>query len=89
MELAKDLFLTDERAPYLSLVLVSRDLDSHRLLSGLSPEETAALHGALASSAAAVRSVLTDAWQRQEARTAECRPRNAELNQNAELGTRK
>ena len=64
MELAKDLFLTDERAPYLSLVLVSRDLDSHRLLSGLSPEESAALHSALAASAATVRSVLGEAWKR-------------------------
>ena len=64
MELAKDLFLTDARSPYLSLALVSRDLDSHRLLSGLSAEESAALHTALAASAAAVRGVLADAWKR-------------------------
>jgi hypothetical protein len=64
MELAKDLFLTDERAPYLSLVLASRDLDSHRLLTGLTPEEIALLHSALAASAASVRALLADAWKR-------------------------
>jgi len=62
MELAKDLFLTDERAPYLSLVLSSRDLDGHRLLSGLTPEELNTLHAALAAAADSVRAVLTKAW---------------------------
>jgi hypothetical protein len=64
MELAKDLFLTDARAPYFSLVLASRDLDSHRLLSGLTPEELAAVHAALAAGAASVRAALVDAWTR-------------------------
>lgn len=64
MELAKDLFLTDARAPYLSLVLASRDLDAHRLLSALSAEEELALHAALAASAASVREVLAAAWAR-------------------------
>ena len=65
MELAKDLFLTDARAPFLSLLLVSRDLEAHRLLSGLTADETTALHAALADGAAAVRAVLATAWARQ------------------------
>ena len=64
MELAKDLFLTDERAPYLSLVLASRDLDSHRLLSGLTPEELTTLHAALAAGAESVRAILAQALSR-------------------------
>ena len=65
MELAKDVFLTDARSPYLSLLLASRDLEAHRLLSGLTAEETAALHAALADGAAAVRDVLATALARQ------------------------
>jgi len=65
MELAKDLFLTDARAPYLALVLGSRDLDAHRLLSALTPDEERALHAALATAAASVREVLAAAWARQ------------------------
>jgi hypothetical protein len=65
MELAKDLFLTDARSPFLSLVLASRDLDAHRLLSGLSDEEDLALHEALAAGAASVRQVLEAALARQ------------------------
>ena len=64
MELAKDLFLTDARAPYLSLVLVSRDLDAHRLLCGLTPDEETALNAALAAGATAVRAVLSTALER-------------------------
>jgi hypothetical protein len=64
MELAKDVFLTDARAPYLSLVLASRDLDAHRLLSGLTADEELALHEALAASASAVRDLLAAAWSR-------------------------
>ena len=65
MELAKDVFLTDARSPYLSLLLASRDLDAHRLLSGLTADEEAALHAALASGVAAVRAVLSTALARQ------------------------
>jgi len=65
MELAKDLFLTDARAPYLSLVLASRDLDAHRLLCALTADEEAALHAALAASATAVMAVLSTALGRQ------------------------
>jgi hypothetical protein len=65
MELAKDLFVTDARAPYLSLVLASRDLDAHRLLSGLTADEELALHAALAAGVASVRDVLAAAWARQ------------------------
>lgn len=65
MELVKDLFLTDGREPYLSLALASRDLASHRLLSGLTEEESAALHDALNAGASAVRTVLARAWARQ------------------------
>lgn len=64
MELAKDLFLTDARAPYLSLALISRDLEAHRLLSGLTADEQLALHTALAAGAASVREVLAAAWAR-------------------------
>jgi len=65
MEFAKDLFLTDARSPYLSLLLASRDLDAHRLLSALTPDEEAALHAALADGVAAVRAVLATAMARQ------------------------
>ena len=65
MEFAKDLFLTDARSPYLSLALASRDLDAHRLLSSLTPDEETALHAALAAGASAVRTVLSTAWARQ------------------------
>ena len=67
MEISKDVFLTDNRAPYLSLVLASRDLAAHRLLTGLTDGEREDLHRTLADSAAAVRQMLRTAWTRLEA----------------------
>ena len=65
MEVSKDLFLTDAREPYLSVTVASRDLASHRLLSGLTDEEIDALRDALNAGVTAVRDVLARAWARQ------------------------
>ena len=63
MEVAKDVFLTDGRAPYLTLTLASRDLAAHGLLTELPADDLARLHAVLAEAAAAVRALLGSAWQ--------------------------
>jgi len=66
MELSRDLFLTDGRTPYLSLTLASRDLDSHRLLTGLTPDERMRLLDVLTNAASVLSDLLRRAHARQE-----------------------
>jgi hypothetical protein len=66
MELAKDVFLSDHRAPYLALTLASRDLAAHSLLSDLSSDEREQVHAVLANAAATIADLLRAACARRE-----------------------
>ena len=39
MDITRDVFLSDARTPYFTLTLTSRDLQSHSILSSLTPDE--------------------------------------------------
>ena len=58
MEITRDLFPTDERVPYLTLSLASRDLASHNLLTSLTPAEREQSGAALSAAGAAIVRVL-------------------------------
>ena len=64
MEITRDLFLTDARAPYFTVALASRDLDAHRTLSSLTPAEHERLGEALTAAAATITDVLRAAYAR-------------------------
>jgi hypothetical protein len=64
MEIAKDLFLTDGRAPHLAIAVASRDLEGHRLLSALTGDERGELHRLMNEHGAAVRRLLGGVWAR-------------------------
>jgi hypothetical protein len=66
MELTKDVFLSDGRAPYLVLTLASRDLAAHSLLTALPPEDRARVHAVLAEAAGTIVKLLGPAWERHE-----------------------
>jgi hypothetical protein len=66
MELTKDLFVSDGRAPHLTLTLGSRDLTAHALLTALSTDERAQVHHALSTAAAVIVGLLGPAWTRHE-----------------------
>jgi len=65
VEIAKDIFLTDAREPYLTITLTSRDLLAHRLLTSLTREERERLNQLLLEQAAAVRAVLQESLANQ------------------------
>jgi hypothetical protein len=58
MDITRDLFPTDERSPYLTLTLASRDIASHNLLTRLSDHERQRISDALAAAGAVVLDVL-------------------------------
>jgi hypothetical protein len=58
MEITRDLFPTDDRSPYLTLTLASRDLASHNLLTSLTAPERERIAEALSSAGAAIVRVL-------------------------------
>jgi hypothetical protein len=64
MEITRDLFLSDARAPYFTVALGSRDLDAHRTLSSLTPAEHERLGEALTAVAATMADVLRSAYAR-------------------------
>jgi hypothetical protein len=64
MDITRDLFLTDARAPYFTVVLASRDLEAHRTLSSLTPAEHERLGEALTAAAAAMADVLREVYAR-------------------------
>jgi hypothetical protein len=64
MEITRDLFLTDARAPYFTMALASRDLEAHRTLSSLTPAEHERLGEALTAAAATMADVLRAAYAR-------------------------
>jgi hypothetical protein len=70
MEISRDLFLTDDRTPYLTLALSSRDVVAHNLLTSLTAAERERLGHALADASTAVMEVLRPA----HARHASARP---------------
>ena len=65
MDITRDLFLTDARAPYFTLTLASRDLEAHSILSGLTAAEHDTVSDALTAAAAAVVEVLRNAGARE------------------------
>jgi hypothetical protein len=58
MEITRDLFPTDDRSPYLTLTLTSRDLASHNLLTSLTAPERERIAEALSTAGAAIVRVL-------------------------------
>ena len=58
MDITRDVFLTDARAPYFTLTLASRDLEAHGILSGLTAAEHERVADALTAAASAVVDVL-------------------------------
>jgi hypothetical protein len=66
MEIVRDVFLTDAREPLVTVSVMSRDLEAHRLLSGLSEEEKQELNELLREHAAAVRRLLRSALERRK-----------------------
>ena len=58
MEISRDLFSTDERSPYFTLTLASRDIASHNLLTSLTAVERERIGGALNAAAAEIVGVL-------------------------------
>jgi hypothetical protein len=61
MEITRDVFPTDDRAPYLTLTLSSRDITAHNLLTGLRADEREKIAEALAAAAATIVDVLRNA----------------------------
>ena len=61
MEITRDVFPTDDRAPYLTLTLGSRDLAAHNLLTGLHADDRERIAEALAVAASAIITVLQGA----------------------------
>ena len=64
MEITRDLFLTDDRTPYLTLAVTSRDILAHNLLTSLTAAERDRLGDALTSASVAVLEVLRAAYAR-------------------------
>ena len=64
MEITRDLFLTDDRTPHLTLALTSRDVVAHNLLTSLTAAERERLGHALADATVAVLEVLKAAHGR-------------------------
>jgi hypothetical protein len=64
MEITRDLFLTDARAPYFTVSLASRDLEAHRTMSSLTPAEHERLGEALTAAATTMADVLRAAHAR-------------------------
>jgi hypothetical protein len=64
MEITRDVFPTDDRAPYLTLTLASRDLAAHNLLTGLQADERERIAEALSVAAATIVNVLRGAHHR-------------------------
>ena len=60
MEITRDLFPTDERSPYLTLTLASRDLASHNLLTSLPTAERDRIAEALSTAGTAIVRVLRE-----------------------------
>jgi hypothetical protein len=58
MEITRDVFPTDDRSPYLTLTLASRDLAAHNLLTGLESAERERIAEALGVAAAAIIHIL-------------------------------
>jgi hypothetical protein len=65
MDITRDVFLTDARAPYFTLTLASRDLEAHSILSSLAPTEHEQIADALTAAASAVMDVLRTAQARE------------------------
>ena len=65
MEIAKDIFLTDAREPYLTVTLTSRDLLAHRLLTALTRDERDRLNQLMLDQAAAIRTLLQESLTNQ------------------------
>jgi hypothetical protein len=68
MDITRDVFLTDARAPYFTLTLASRDLNAHSIMSSLTPAEHDRIAEALTAAAGAVSAVLRDAHAREGTR---------------------
>lgn len=66
MDITRDVFLTDARAPYFTLTLASRDLQAHSILSSLTPAE----HERVAEALTAAASTVVDVLRMAQTRTA-------------------
>ena len=60
VDIAKDIFLTDAREPYLTVTLTSRDLLAHRLLTALTRDDRDRLNQLMLEQAAAIRMLLQE-----------------------------
>jgi hypothetical protein len=65
MDITRDVFLTDGRAPYFTLTLASRDLHAHSIMTNLTAEEHDRIAEALSAAAGTVSEVLRDAHMRE------------------------
>jgi hypothetical protein len=64
MEITRDLFLTDARAPLFAVSVASRDLTAHRVLTSLTAAEREAVAAALASAVTALSAALRGGYAR-------------------------
>jgi hypothetical protein len=64
MDITRDLFPTDERSPYLTLTLASRDIASHNLLTRLTSAERDRVGEALTAASSTIVEVLRAAHSR-------------------------
>ena len=83
MDITRDVFLTDARAPYFTLTLASRDLQAHSILSSLTPDEHEQVADALTAATSAVVEVLRTARSRERG----SRERGSEETTNFGCGT--
>jgi hypothetical protein len=64
MEITRDLFLTDSRAPLFAVSVSSRDLTAHRVLTNLTAAEREAVAAALSAAVTALAAGLRGAYAR-------------------------
>jgi hypothetical protein len=64
MEITRDLFLTDARAPLFAVSVASRDVTAHRVLTSLTAVEREAVAAALSAAVTALSAVLCGAYAR-------------------------
>jgi hypothetical protein len=61
MDITRDLFLSDGRAPYFTVTLTSRDLRAHQILTSLTADEYGQIEDALTAAAVAIAEALKGA----------------------------
>jgi len=61
MDITRDLFLSDGRAPHFTVTLTSRDLQAHQILTSLTADEYEQIEDALTAAAVAIAEALKGA----------------------------